>query len=125
LDVELHVVADEEDVVLVVDVLVPLMGVEGVLDRQRVHAELARESLQVVLRRLVDVDPHHLAVAGQQLGDEIEIVLRPPLPVAGVRTCGDRTHVIGEAIAAWRSRSSPGTSSISASTPWSTRRTAG
>ena len=65
LDVELDAVADEEDVVLVVDVLVALVGVEGVLDRRGVQAELVGEPLQVVLGRLVDVDPHQLAVAGR------------------------------------------------------------
>ena len=73
LDVELEGVGDEEHVVLEVDVLVPLVRVERVLDREVVQAQLVGQLLQLLGRRRVDVDPHQLAGAGQQVRDGVEV----------------------------------------------------
>ena len=58
LDVELDGVADEKEVVVVVDVLVALVPLEGVLDGEVVEAQLRGQHLHVPRRRVVEIHPH-------------------------------------------------------------------
>ena len=47
----------------------PLVGVEGVLDGQRVQAELLLDGRQLLLARLVQADPDEVAGLGGELAD--------------------------------------------------------
>ncbi len=47
----------------------PLVGVQGVLDRQGVQAELVDEHGHVLRGRLQQVQPQHVALDGQVLAD--------------------------------------------------------
>lgn len=96
LDVELHGVGDEEHVLLVVDVLVALVRIEGVLDREVVQPELVGQAVQLLLRRIVEIDPHDVVTVREQVGDGVEVVDRDEL-LPPVRTCRDRAHRIVEA----------------------------
>ena len=58
---------DEDEVVVVVD-LRPLAELLGVLDGQRVELEDVAEDLEVLVVRLVEVEPEELVVCEQPLG---------------------------------------------------------
>jgi hypothetical protein len=64
-----HAVAGEEGVGGVGVELGPMVGLEGVLHRERVQAELVGQLVQLVDRRPAQVDPDHRARPLQVVGD--------------------------------------------------------
>ena len=67
--VERHVVHRDEDVVVVVVELRPLPLRRGILDRQRVEAELLRDQREVVLLRRLEVEPDDAVAILEVVGD--------------------------------------------------------
>ncbi len=76
----------EEQRVLVALELRPLVGGEGVLDGERVQAELLLDGGELLLARLVQADPDEVAGLGRELADPAELARREvvddPLPLA-------------------------------------------
>ena len=85
---------DQEDVTVVVVDLGPLAELPGVLERERVEAELLAQDLEVARHGLLDVEPEERVVV-EQLADA------PPLEMQPVRSAAV-DHVVTAPPAAMR-----------------------
>src|SRR4051794_1831227 len=84
---------DEERVVVLLE-LRPLMGVAGVLDRELVQAELRLHAGQKLVARLEEPDPHHMARAARPVARLLDRDVRNPSPTGVSAGCNDARAVV-------------------------------